>query len=72
MHIIRRRFGNYLLEKVNTFMNPSNNPRVLSAVENIGLQSEKEPPVYVLSLEVKFHVNLCACMIKTAIVLLLL
>lgn len=49
--------GNYLLDKVNTFMNPSNNPRILSAVENIGLQSDKEPPVYVLSPEVH-----CTCM----------
>ena len=42
--------GNYLLNKVMEFMNTSD-PRILTAVENIG-QQDGDPPVFVLSTQV--------------------
>ena len=44
--------GNYLLHKVMEFMK-TNQPRILTAVENVG-QQDVDPPVFLLSPEVTY------------------
>ena len=52
--------GNYLLEKVTTFMS-SPSYRVLMAVANVG-QQKVNPPIYLLSQDVSYNATIIVAM----------